>query len=159
GNAEPAGRELACSVHNCDARPQPTHLLVRGSPHAPGKEVKPGFPAVLGLTDPEIPAPKPGAKSSGRRTVLANWVASEDNPFTARVFVNRVWQYHFGRGIVPSTNDFGKLGEQPTHPELLDWRATDFMDGGWTLKRLHKLIMTSSVYQLSAAADADNLKA
>jgi mono/diheme cytochrome c family protein len=153
------GRELALSVANCDRTPPPTHVMVRGSPHAPGKEVKPGFPEVLGLPEPTIPAPKPGQKSSGRRTVLAEWVASRDNPFTARVFVNRVWQYHFGRGIVPSANDFGKLGEAPTHPELLDWLAGDFMDGGWKLKRLHKLIMMSGVYQLSSQADADDLKA
>jgi len=155
----PPGQQLAMSVNNCDPRPPATHLLVRGSPHAPGKEVQPGFPAVLGLPDPVIPPAKPGAKSSGRRTVLADWIASKDNPFTARVFVNRVWQYHFGRGIVPSTNDFGKLGEQSTHPELLDWLASDFMDGEWKLKRLHKLIIMSSVYQLSASADAENLKA
>jgi mono/diheme cytochrome c family protein len=156
---DPPGRQMALSVNNCDRNPPTTHILVRGSPHSKGKEVAPGFPTVLGLPDPTIPAPRPGAKGSGRRTVLAEWIASKDNPFTARVFVNRVWQYHFGRGIVPSTNDFGKLGEQPTHPELLDWLASDFVDGGWKLKRLHKLIMTSSVYQLSAQAEAENLKA
>jgi mono/diheme cytochrome c family protein len=168
----PPGQQLALSVNNCDANPKPTHLLVRGSPHAKGKEVKPGFPEVLGLPEPTIPAPKPGAKSSGRRTVLAEWIASKDNPATGRVFVNRVWQYHFGRGIVPSTNDFGKFGEAPTHPELLDWLASEFMESSWAsggrkppegeawkLKRLHKLIMMSSVYQLSASADDANLKA
>ncbi|MCE9561728.1 MAG: PSD1 and planctomycete cytochrome C domain-containing protein [Planctomycetes bacterium] len=154
----PPGQQLALSVNNCDPRPPATHLLIRGIPSAKGKEVQAGFPAVLGLPDPKIPAAKPGAKSSGRRTVLADWIASKDNPFTARVFVNRVWQYHFGRGIVPTTNDFGKLGEQPTHPELLDWLAADFMAGDWKLKRLHKLIMMSNVYQLSAQADAENLK-
>jgi hypothetical protein len=164
------GQELALSVNNCDRSPPPTHVMVRGSPHAPGKEVKPGFPEVLGLPEPTVPAPKAGQKSSGRRTVLAEWVASRDNPFTARVFVNRVWQYHFGKGIVPSANDFGKLGEPPTHPELLDWLASEFMEptwanpdrkvgGAWTLKRLHKLIMMSSVYRLSSQADADDLKA
>jgi mono/diheme cytochrome c family protein len=155
----PPGQQLALSVNNCDVNPRPTHVLVRGSPAAKGKEVKPGFPEVLGLPDPTIPAPKPGAKTSGRRTVLAEWIASKDNPFTARVFVNRVWQYHFGKGIVPTANDFGKLGEMPTHPELLDWLAAEFMAGEWKLKRLHKLIMMSSTYQLSSQADADNLKA
>ncbi|MFO0825674.1 MAG: PSD1 and planctomycete cytochrome C domain-containing protein [Gemmataceae bacterium] len=159
----PPGQELALSVNNCTARPPATHVLVRGIPAAKGKEVQPGFPEVLGLPEPTIADAKPGAKSSGRRTVLANWIASKDNPFTARVFVNRVWQYHFGRGLVPSANDFGKLGEQPTHPELLDWLASEFVEPSdkaepWTLKRLHKLIMLSSVYQLSAAGDADNLK-
>ncbi|MBM3981616.1 MAG: DUF1553 domain-containing protein [Planctomycetes bacterium] len=155
----PPGQQLALSVNNCDRNPSPTHILVRGSPHAKGKEVKPGFPEVLGLPDPVIPAPQPGAKASGRRTVLADWIASEKNPFTARVFVNRVWQYHFGRGIVPTANDFGKLGEQPTHPELLDWLASDFMAGDWKLKRFHKLIMLSATYQLSSAGDDANLKA
>jgi uncharacterized protein DUF1549/uncharacterized protein DUF1553/cytochrome c len=179
----PRGQELALSVNNCDVNPKPTHILIRGSPHARGKEVRPGFPEVLDLPEPAIPAPKPGAKSSGRRTVLADWIASKDNPFTARVFVNRVWQYHFGRGIVPSANDFGKLGEPPTHPELLDWLASEFMEptwanpdrkggGGphpvadapgspkpWTLKHVHKLIMMSSVYQLSSQSDEANLRA
>jgi mono/diheme cytochrome c family protein len=161
----PEGQLLTLAVNNCDVRPQPTHVLVRGSPHARGKEVGPGFPEVLGLPEPRIPAPAPGMKSSGRRTVLASWIASSENPLTARVFVNRVWQYHFGRGIVPSANDFGKLGEQPTHPQLLDWLASEFMTPSdksaapWTLKRLHKLIMTSSTYQLSAAASAENLQA
>ena len=156
---DPPDRRLALSVNNSDRTPPATHLLVRGSPHAPGKVVAPGFPEVLGLPDPAIPAPKPGAKSSGRRTVLADWIASDANPLTARVFVNRVWQYHFGRGIVPTANDFGKLGEPPTHPELLDWLAADFVAGGWKLKRLHKLIMLSSVYRLSSSADAASLKA
>ncbi len=155
----PPGQQLALSVNNCDRNPPPTHVLVRGSPAAKGKEVKPGFPEVLGLPEPVIPAPKAGMKSSGRRTVLADWIASENNPFTARVFVNRVWQYHFGRGIVPTANDFGKLGEQPTHPELLDWLASEFVAGEWKLKRLHKLIMMSSTYQLSSQGDADNLRA
>ena len=151
-------QEFALSVNNCKPNPEPVHLLVRGSPHAPGKEVKPGFPEVLGLPDPTIPDPQPGAKASGRRMVLANWITDKANPMTARVLANRVWQGHFGRGIVPSSNDFGKLGEQPTHPELLDWLASEFMDGGWTLKRLHKLIMTSAVYQLAATGTPDNLK-
>jgi mono/diheme cytochrome c family protein len=160
----PQGQDLALSVNNCDPRPPATHLLVRGSPHAKGKEVAPGFPDVLGLPEPAIPAAKAGARTSGRRSVLADWIASGTNPFTARVFVNRVWQYHFGRGIVPSANDFGKLGEQPTHPKLLDWLAAEFMEPSdknaspWTLKRLHKLIMMSSVYQQSAAANEANLK-
>src|SRR5439155_22388038 len=121
--------------------------------------VKPGFPAVFGLPDPVIPEPAKGARTSGRRTVLANWLASPDNPLTARVMVNRVWQYHFGRGIVPTPSDFGKFGEKPTHPELLDWLASEFVSGGWTLKRLHRLIMLSNVYQLSAKADPADLKA
>ncbi len=154
---DPPYRQEALSVNNCDVRPPPTHVLIRGSPQAKGKEVRPGFPEVFGVPDPVIPEPKPGAKSSGRRTVLADWIASRDNPLTARVLVNRVWQYHFGRGIVPTANDFGKLGEPPSHPELLDWLAAEFVDGGWRIKRLHKLIMTSNVYQMSSAAHPDGL--
>ncbi|MCS6863607.1 MAG: PSD1 and planctomycete cytochrome C domain-containing protein [Gemmataceae bacterium] len=154
----PPGQVLALSVNNCDRTPPATHILIRGSPHAPGKEVQPGFPTVLGLPDPVIPPPRPGQKSSGRRSVLAQWIASADNPLTARVFVNRVWQYHFGKGIVPTANDFGKLGEPPSHPELLDWLASEFIAGGWKLKRLHKLIMMSNTYQLASVAHADNLR-
>ncbi len=100
------------------------------------------MPEVLGFPAPAIPKPDKGAKSSGRRTVLADWIASKDNPRTARVMANRLWQYHFGRGIVPTPNDFGKLGEPPTHPELLDWLAAEFVDGGWQVKRMHRLIVT-----------------
>jgi hypothetical protein len=145
-------------VNNCDANPPSTFLNVRGNPHANGAEVKPGFPTVLNVPDPTIPPAAKGAKSSGRRTVLADWIANKANPLTARVFMNRVWQYHFGKGLVPTANDFGKLGEQPTHPELLDWLAAEFMDNGWTLKRMHRLMMTSAAYQRSSVADAANLK-
>jgi len=132
--------------------------LIRGNPGSKGKEVSPGFPTVFKLPDPKIPAPKPGAKSSGRRSALAEFLTTKDNPLTARVMVNRVWQYHFGRGIVPTPNDFGKFGEKPTDPQLLDWLASEFMSGDWKLKRLHKLIMLSNTYQLSAKADTENLK-
>ncbi|MBN9517226.1 PSD1 domain-containing protein [bacterium] len=152
----PAGQEFALSVNKCDPNPPKVFVLPRGNPHAKGTEVVPGFPQVLGVPDPAVTRT---ATTSGRRTVLANWVASKDNPLTARVLVNRVWQGHFGRGIVPSSNDFGKLGEAPTHPELLDWLAAEFIEGGWTMKRLHRLIMTSNVYQLSAAGDDANLRA
>ncbi|MFO0850159.1 MAG: PSD1 and planctomycete cytochrome C domain-containing protein [Gemmataceae bacterium] len=152
-------QEFALSVNRCYATPPATQVLIRGNPAAKGKPVGPGFPSVFKLPDPVIPAASKTARSSGRRTVLANWLASPDNPLTARVLVNRVWQYHFGRGIVPTPNDFGKLGEKPTHPALLDWLASDLTANGWTLKRLHRLIMLSSVYQLSATADPANLKA
>jgi mono/diheme cytochrome c family protein len=156
-------QHLALSVNNCDPNPPPTYINVRGNPHANGAEVKPGFPTVLGLPDPTIPPAGKGAKSSGRRTVLADWIADPKNPMTARVMVNRLWLWHFGKGLVPTPNDFGKLGEQPTHPELIDWLASEFVqptDGGagWTLKRMHRLIMTSAAYTRSCAADATNLK-
>ena len=86
----------------------------------------------------------------GRRASLARWLTRPDNPLVARVFVNRVWQQHFGRGLVATPNDFGSEGDEPTHPELLDWLATDFVDGGWRVKRLHRQIMLSATYQLSS---------
>jgi hypothetical protein len=132
--------------------------MVRGNPHVRGKEVSPGFPEVLGFPTPTIPPPKAGAKTSGRRTVLAKWLTDPANPLPARAFVNRIWQYHFGRGIVPSPNDFGKLGEPVTHPELLDWLASELVSGGWTTKRMHKLIMLSSAYQMASTNSEANAK-
>ncbi len=151
-------QELALSVNRCDATPPETFVLARGNAHSPAARVQPGFPSVLGVADPSIPPPAKGQTSSGRRTVLANWIASPDNPLTARVMANRLWQYHFGRGIVASANDFGKFGTAPTHPELLDWLAREFVEGGWTLKRMHKLIMTSATYRQSSRGNDDGLK-
>jgi hypothetical protein len=90
------------------------------------------------------------AHSTGRRTALARWLARPENPLTSRVIVNRIWQYHFGRGLVATASDFGRLGEKPSHPELLDWLATRFVEEGWSFKKLHKLILTSATYRQSA---------
>jgi hypothetical protein len=138
-------------VNNCLARPPVTNVMIRGNPHALGPKVEPGFPVVLGAPDPVIPEAPKGAKTSGRRSVLAAWVASKDNPLTARVMANRLWQFHFGRGLVGSSNDFGKLGELPTHPELLDWLAVE-LASDWSLKRMHRLIVTSATYRQSSKA-------
>ena len=117
----------------------------------------PGFLTILDSKDAEIPAAKPDALTSGRRTVLANWLTSPQNPLTARVIVNRVWQYHFGKGITTTASDFGRLGDKPSHPELLDWLTSEFIKSGWKLKTLHKLIMASATYQQSTASDKDAL--
>src|SRR5439155_5130904 len=114
-------------------------------------------PEVLGVAPPALPVAGKDARSSGRRTVLANWIASRNNPLTARVIVNRVWQGHFGRGIVASSNDFGKFGTGVTHPELLDWLASEFVNRGWSLKALHKLILTSRTYRMSARTSPEAL--
>lgn len=151
-------RQLALSVNHCLVQPPQTHVLMRGNPHAPGAAVEPAFPAVLGAPLPVIPPPGKDARSSGRRIALANWIASPENPLSARVMVNRIWQHHFGRGIVASTNDFGKFGTPPTHPELLDWLADEFVRGGWRIKRLHKLIMMSNTYRMSAQASEAGLR-
>ena len=151
-------QELALSVNNCTVHPVATHLLARGNAHAPAAVVNPAFPEVLGVPPPRIPEPAKNARTSGRRTVLANWIASKDNPLTARVIVNRIWQGHFGRGIVASSNDFGKFGTGATHPELLDWLVSEFVERGWKVKPLHKLILMSRTYQMSARADAEALR-
>jgi hypothetical protein len=112
--------------------------------------VKPGFLTILDPSDASIPAPPPDAQTSGRRTVLANWLARPENPLTTRVIVNRLWQHHFGRGIVGTTSDFGRLGDKPSHPELLDWLTSEFLKGGWHMKPLHKLILMSATYRQTA---------
>ncbi len=128
------------------------HVHIRGSASSPGDKVEPGFPSVLADTAPVLPPPSDGV-SSGRRRVLAEWLTRPDNPLTARVMVNRVWQHHFGRGLVPSPNDFGELGERPTHPDLLDWLASELVASGWSLKAMHRQIMTSRVYGLASSFD------
>jgi hypothetical protein len=135
-----------------------TFVLKRGNPHVQGEQVEPGFPKIFNRPDPAIPVPAPTAKTCGRRLVLARWIASADNPLTARVLVNRLWQHHFGRGIARSPNDFGTKGEPPTHPELLDWLAAELVQGGWRLKPLHRLIMTSRAYRMSSRGNGAALK-
>jgi len=130
-----------------------TRVLLRGNPQTPGDPVEPGFPLVLGSSSPSIPTPPPGAKTTGRRRALAAWIGSAENPLTPRVVANRVWQGHFGRGIVRSSSNFGLQGDRPTHPELLDWLASELLANGWRLKPLHRLIMTSNAYRMASKAD------
>ncbi|MGI9212663.1 MAG: DUF1549 and DUF1553 domain-containing protein, partial [Methylococcaceae bacterium] len=125
----------------------PTYVLFGGNHERPVDEVQPAFP--LGITD-EKPNIIPTAQSSGRRTALANWLASEKNPLTARVFVNRVWAKLFGTGIVRTVSDFGKAGDKPTHQALLDYLADDFARQGFSVKKLHRDIVLSSVYRQSS---------
>lgn len=147
---------VALIVKEIGAKPRDTFILARGNAAVEGEKVEPGFPSVLSPPEPVIELPKTGS-SSGRRLALANWITSNDNPLSARVMVNRIWQHHFGRGIVRSTNNFGEIGDRPTHPELLDWLATKFMADGWKLKSMHKLIMLSSAYRMSSVADQTGL--
>jgi len=114
--------------------------------------LEPAFPEVLGEKPPNIHPLPTAPHSSGRRTVLANWLTRPDHPLTTRVIVNRIWQYHFGRGLVATASDFGRLGEMPSHPELLDWLAVRFVKDGWSFKKMHKLILTSATYRQSAVA-------
>lgn len=136
--------------------PSPTYILQRGNYLAPGAAVPPGIPAVLDNPQSpfQFPDPKqhPDWNHTGRRLTLAKWLTNA-NPLTSRVFVNRVWQFHFGEGIVRSVDDFGTQGALPTHPELLDWLAVSFEEHSWDIKWLTKQIMMSSVYRQSSAED------
>jgi hypothetical protein len=132
--------------------PGPTSLLKRGDVEKPGDLMAAGSPAVVKGPDPvSLPADAPDAD---RRRAFAEWVVHHDNPLTWRIIVNRVWQHHFGDGLVRTPNDFGLNGERPTHPELLDWLAGEFHDGGGSLKALHRRIMLSATYQQASAFDS-----
>jgi hypothetical protein len=144
-------------------RPREIRVLQRGNIQKPGDEVTPGSLSCL-TTLPARFSLNTNHTEGARRAALADWLASPDNPLTWRTIVNRVWQYHFGRGLVETPNDFGRMGVPPTHPELLDWLALQFRDGGQSFKSLHRLIVTSATYRqqsfgtdrAAAQTDADN---
>jgi len=136
-----------------EGKPKETYIQKLGNPRNRGDKIKPGVPSFLdnhGFALPE--------RGSGRLQ-LAEWLTDPKNPLTARVMVNRIWQHHFGKPIVPTPSDFGLQGESPTHPELLDWLAHQFIASGWSIKAMHRLIMTSKTWQLASAADAGNYNA
>lgn len=130
----------------------PTYVLANGIYDRHLEEVQPGVPALLSSRQPVI---VPTATSSGRRAALANWIASADNPLTVRVFVNRVWGQYFGRGIVETVSDFGKMSSKPTHPELLDWLSDEFVKKGWSVKQLQREILLSHVYRQASQERSD----
>ncbi len=160
----PAGRVYAGGVHTgggnfvgtgaSGGKPRPIHTLPRGDVTKPGKEVPPGALAFIPVKF-DVP---PTAPEGERRAALAKWLTDTNNPLVWRSIVNRVWQFHFGRGLVDTPNDFGRMGEKPTHPELLDWLAAEFRDGGGSMKKLHKLIVTSEAYKRASTPDAKNEK-
>jgi hypothetical protein len=173
--ARPAPLPKAICLDETGAEAPKTYVLERGELSNRSHEVTPGFPVVMTTAAPAI-TPVQGGRSSGRRTALARWLASPDNPLTARVMVNRVWQHLLGRGIIATPSDFGLRGEAPTHPELLDWLATSFAAQptgdqqappgleqspqlGWSVKALIKLIVTSNTYKQSSMASAATLAA
>src|SRR5262249_35108555 len=122
-------------------KPRDTFILLRGAYDKYGDRVRPGTPAAL---------PALSAQAPPNRLALAQWLVSPENPLTARVTVNRYWQLFFGTGLVKTVEDFGVQGEKPSHPELLDWLATEFIRTGWDVKRMHRLIVTSAAYRQSS---------
>src|SRR5262245_13268174 len=154
----PTPATVAMGFTDVGREPPPTHVLQRGNWRKRAEEVKPGFLSAIDDRLAEIRAPSSG-RSTGRRAALANWVADPKNPLTARVIVNRVWAMHFGRGIVDSPGDFGSQGERPTHPELLDWLAAKFVEDGWSLKKLHRMIVLSDAYRQGSTFNATAAKA
>ena len=145
--------DYALAIAEYGPKPKATHVLARGDPFTPKGEVQPAFPTVLGLPAPKLSERATEAKTTGRRRVLADWIASPQNPLTARVMVNRIWQKHFGAGIVPTPDDFGQTGVRPTNQPLLDYLASEFVAGGWSVKRMHRIVMTSRAYRMSSHAD------
>ena len=144
----PPEPDMACGVEESDS-PVKQQLFIRGDYNSLGEETPKAYPAILAKGGDIAP----GGKGSGRLD-LANWIASAANPLTARVIVNRIWQGHFGQGIVRTPDNFGKMGERPTHPELLDWLAATFVENGWSIKKLHREIVLSASYQTASVVPA-----
>jgi len=151
--AEKKPKDLPLAFITTDVKPKAatTFFETRGEKVA----VEPAFLTLLGQPAPNI---SPAKNTTGRRTALANWIADESNPFSTRVVVNRLWQHHFKQGIVPTPNDFGRLGEEPSHPELLDWLTRKFLDGGWKMKPIHRLIMNSATYRQTAQREPTSVE-
>ena len=152
---KPFPTALAMSDTGREARP--SFFLHRGSIDQRGSQMTPGVLSVATTVEPEFPGPPPDAKSTYRRRGLAEWLVSPDNPLTARVMVNRIWQHHFGEGIVRTPSSFGKMGEKPSHPELLDWLAVEFVEKGWSIKAMHRQMMNSEAYQMASGDLIANL--
>jgi Protein of unknown function (DUF1553)/Protein of unknown function (DUF1549) len=146
---KPASLPVAMGLQDSRGPAPNTYLLQRGELNHRGEEIQPALPLILSRkyveTQPPIDPPAPD--TTGRRAALARWIASPEHPLTARVLVNRLWQHHFGRGIVATASDFGVRGQPPTHPELLDWLAMEFTARGWSVKQMHKLMLLSATYQ------------
>jgi hypothetical protein len=153
---QPIVKVYAATTHKRGGQPRTIHLLARGNVLTPMQEVRPGTLALLEMLPSRFELPANHSEGD-RRVALARWLSDSNNPLTWRSIVNRVWQYHFGQGLVATPNDFGLNGGLPSHPELLDWLATWFRDGGGSLKVLHKLILCSATYRQSSAPRAECL--
>lgn len=150
----PSNDVKVLAVKEQGVEPRDTFVMVRGNAHVTGDQVEPGFPSVLSPPEPEIQLPA-SESSTGRRLALARWLTSDEHPLTARVMANRIWQGHFGRGIVRSASDFGFQGTPPTHPELLDWLAAELVANDWKLKSLHREILLSHTYRMSSDMNSE----
>jgi hypothetical protein len=153
---KPKPLPIGSGVADVGAQAPATHVLKGGGYDAYGEEVQPGFLTIFDRGDAKVTPSK--VNTTGRRTALANWLADPANPLTVRVMVNRIWHYHFGRGIVGTPSDFGEMREPETHPELLDWLAATFVEQGWSVKKMSRLIMLSNAYQQSSAFNAEAAK-
>jgi hypothetical protein len=152
---KPEPLPTAMAITDAGRESPPTYRLATGNFRKPQEEVQPGFPGFLGASEPAVRPSSDQSDSTGRRSALARWLTQPDHPLTARVMMNRVWQHHFGEGIVGTSNDFGAMGDEPTHPLLLDWLAVEFVERGWSLKAMHRMIVTSATYQQSSEVDLD----
>ncbi len=154
--SKPKPLERAFTVTDVGPTPPPVFI-----PKRTKEAIEPGYPTILHEGPATITRPLKAPDSTGRRLELARWLTQPDNPLSTRVIVNRIWQYHFGRGLVATSSDFGRLGEKPANPELLDWLATRFVQDGWSFKKMHRLILLSAAYRQSALtspSDAARLK-
>ena len=162
-SARPEPYPTARTISEDSRDPLPSYFLHRGDPGTKGSHMEPGVLTVAARAEPAFGPAPPEAKTSWRRKHFADWIASPDNPLTARVMVNRIWQHHFGEGIVRTPSNFGKTGMRPSHPDLLDWLAAEFVESGWSIKHMHRLMLTSEAYRMASldlpgnlAKDRDN---
>ena len=155
--SKPEGYPTARTITEDSRDPLPSYFLHRGDPGSKGSLMNPGVLTVAARTEPRFSEPPPEARTSRRRRQFAEWIAAKDNPLTARVMVNRIWQHHFGEGIVRTPSNFGKTGMLPSHPALLDWLAAEFVDSGWSVKHMHRLILTSDAYRMESRDNPANL--
>ncbi len=153
----PKPLEKLSAFFETDANPPMHHVLKRGQHHQPGDEVQPGVPSAFTSLKNAYRVEKgpPGPISTGRRSALARWITSPENPLFARVMVNRIWQNHFGVGLSATPDNLGQSGAKPSHPELLDYLASEFVESGWSVKAMHRAILRSAVYRQSSAPRED----
>ncbi|MCY2933691.1 MAG: DUF1549 and DUF1553 domain-containing protein [Planctomycetota bacterium] len=154
---KPSPLPIASGMTDSGRDAAPVHLLLKGNFHRQAEVIEPGFLSVLS-DQKQIEKRPTGHATTGTRTALVNWLTRPDHPLTSRVIVNRVWQQHFGRGIVTTTSDFGTQGMEPSHPELLDWLASTFMSQGWRFRDLHRMMVTSATYRQSSRPSAQAIQ-